>query len=123
MCGITAAFAYRRGAVLSEVERGELNAACLRMYCRGPDGAGFWYDDGGRIGFGHRRLAIIDLSDDSAQPMRGELGHTVIAFNGENYNYRELRKRLEARGCRFRSQGDTEVLLQLYAQKGAAMVH
>src|SRR5690348_13652545 len=107
MCGITAAFAYRRHAVLSEVERTGLDAASARMACRGPDGVGSWYSDDGRVGLGHRRLAIIDLSDKSAQPMRDELGRTTITFNGEIYNYRELRKRLEARGCRFRTEGDT----------------
>ena len=93
------------------------------MLCRGPDDAGVWISDDGRVALGHRRLAILDPSSRSAQPMRSDSGRYVISYNGEIYNFRELRRRLEALGEHFRSDGDTEVLLALYARKGADMVH
>ena len=89
----------------------------------GPDGKGEWYSQDNRVGFGHRRLSIIDLSDRAAQPMASADGRLVVSFNGEIYNYRELKKDLEARGRVFRTESDTEVLLQLYAEKAEAMVH
>ncbi len=92
------------------------------MTVRGPDGAGEWYADDGRLGLAHRRLAIIDLSERGAQPMASTDGGQVVTFNGEIYNYRTLRRGLEARGRVFRSDSDTEVLLHLYAEKGAALV-
>ncbi len=92
------------------------------MIARGPDGSGEWYSQDRRVGLAHRRLAIIDLSESGAQPMSGEDGRLVISFNGEIYNYRELRADLERKGRVFRSQSDTEVLLHLYAEKGEAMV-
>ena len=90
---------------------------------RGPDGKGAWYSEDGRVGFGHRRLSIIDLTDAGAQPMASADGSLVVTFNGEIYNYRELRKGLEAKGKIFRSHSDTEVLLHLYAERGEEMVH
>jgi asparagine synthase (glutamine-hydrolysing) len=93
------------------------------MGCRGPDGAGEWYSADGRVALGHRRLAIIDLSERGAQPMHDAGSAHVITFNGEIYNYRALRAQLETKGYRFRSDSDTEVLLHLYAEKGEAMVH
>jgi asparagine synthase (glutamine-hydrolysing) len=87
---------------------------------RGPDGEGVRYSDGGPpfVCFGHRRLAIIDLSEDAAQPMLDESGRFWLTFNGEIYNYRELRQELEAKGWRFRSRSDTEVLLHAYQEFG-----
>jgi len=93
------------------------------MIPRGPDGKGEWYSSDKRVALGHRRLSIIDLSDHAAQPMASDDGKLVITFNGEIYNYRALRKELEAKGHRFRSHSDTEVLLHLYADRGEAMVH
>ncbi len=92
------------------------------MAARGPDGAGAWYGEADRIGLGHRRLAIIDLTDNGHQPMQSADGRCTVTFNGEIYNYRELRRDLEAAGCVFQSQSDTEVLLHLYARQGVAMV-
>ena len=92
------------------------------MAARGPDGSGEWFSQDGRVGFGHRRFSIIDLSERAAQPMESADGKLVVTFNGEIYNYRALRTELEAEGCVFRTQSDTEVLLHLYAAKGAAMV-
>jgi asparagine synthase (glutamine-hydrolysing) len=121
MCGISAIFSYHSAA--PPLDRVELRAIRDHMAARGPDGKGEWYSADGRVGLGHRRLSIIDLSDRAAQPMAGADGQLVISFNGEIYNYRELKKDLEARGRVFRTGSDTEVLLQLYAEKGEAMLH
>jgi asparagine synthase (glutamine-hydrolysing) len=118
MCGINAIFAYRDSA--PPVERDELIATRESMRSRGPDAADAWIAPDARVGLGHRRLAIIDLSPGGAQPMRR--GHNVIIFNGEIYNYRELRERYIAQGVEFTSQSDTEVLLQMYAAKGPDML-
>jgi len=120
MCGIAGIFAYRDDA--APVDREELLRIRDHMARRGPDGAGLWYSDDGRTGLAHRRLAIIDLSDAGAQPMVSADGRYRVTFNGEIYNYRERRRELEGRGFAFRSNSDTEVLLHLYADRGAAMV-
>jgi asparagine synthase (glutamine-hydrolysing) len=83
---------------------------------RGPDGQGHWIE--GNLALGHRRLAIIDLSPQAAQPMLSADGRYVLSYNGELYNFRELRKELEAEGCVFRSQTDSEVVLYALAQWG-----
>ncbi len=120
MCGIAGIHAYLD--VAPRVDRGELVRMNERMVARGPDGNGLWVNEEGRTGFGHVRLAIIDLSEGGAQPMHASDGRLTITFNGEIYNYRELRAELQGRGRVFRSESDTEVLLQLYAEYGAAMV-
>jgi asparagine synthase (glutamine-hydrolysing) len=121
MCGIVGIYAYHYAA--NAVDRAELRRIRDDMAARGPDGLGDWYSQDERVGFGHRRLSIIDLSEQGAQPMMSADGKLVVTFNGEIYNYRELRASLEAKGRKFRTQTDTEVLLHLYAQKGEAMVH
>ncbi len=93
------------------------------MIARGPDGAGIWLSDDGRVGLAHRRLAIIDLSEAGAQPMATADKSIHIVFNGEIYNYRELRCDLEAKGYSFHSRSDTEVLLYLYQEHGPDLVH
>ena len=118
MCGIAAQFAYRSSAP----DPAALTAACDRMAPRGPDADGFWSGADGRVGLGHRRLSIIDLSEGGAQPMEVDGGAATIVFNGEIYNYEALKRDLEARGHRFRSTSDTEVLLRLYRDKGEAFV-
>lgn len=121
MCGIAGIYTYRNTA--PRVDREELARISEAMFRRGPDGDGVWIAPHQRIGLAHRRLAIIDLSPMGIQPMGTADGRLQITFNGEIYNYRELRRDLEARGCIFRSHTDTEVLLHLYAQYGGAMVH
>ncbi|HVR38339.1 MAG TPA: asparagine synthase (glutamine-hydrolyzing) [Thermoanaerobaculia bacterium] len=118
MCGINAIYAYRPSA--PNVDHEELIATRECMRSRGPDAADAWLSPDTRIGLGHRRLAIIDLSPAGAQPMHRD--ENVIVFNGEIYNYQELRARLEAKGRTFTSHSDTEVLLALYDELGEAML-
>ena len=86
---------------------------------RGPDGASSFVDREAAIGLGHRRLAILDLSDNGAQPMPYEDGRFWITYNGEIYNFLELRKELQDHGHRFRTESDAEVILASYSQWGA----
>lgn len=121
MCGIVSLFAYHESA--PPIDRDEALRIRDRMITRGPDGAGEWYSEDKRVALGHRRLSIIDLSETGAQPMQSRDNSLVIVFNGEIYNYRELRARLVRKGRQFRSTSDTEVLLHLYQDKGQDMVH
>src|SRR2546422_968751 len=84
---------------------------------RGPDDARLFLSEDGRVGLGFRRLRIIDLTPNANQPMANEDGSVRVVFNGEIYNYRDLRRGLEGRH-RFRSQSDTEVVVHLYEEKG-----
>src|SRR4051794_22696411 len=81
---------------------------------RGPDDSGIWIGLEGRVGLGHRRLAIIDLSPLGHQPMRSEDGQITLVFNGEIYNFKSIRAELQALGISFRSQSDTEVVIEAY---------
>ena len=118
MCGINLIFAYGDAPPVS---RDALLTVRDAMQPRGPDGAGDWISDDGRVGFGHRRLAIIDLSPGGAQPMHSADGRLTITFNGEIYNYKALQADLKAQGVTFRSDSDTEVLLALYDRYGPDM--
>lgn len=121
MCGLNGIFAYNPAAnAPSEVE---LIATRDHMSARGPNGFGQWWSENRRLGLGHRRLSILDLSERANQPMSSADGRLVIVFNGEIYNYPALRKALEARGRVFRTTSDTEALLHLYALEGPDMVH
>src|SRR5205807_9315906 len=117
-CGFNAIYASRDAA--PPADRDGLVATGEGLRTRGPDAAGMWLSPGGRVGLGHRRLAIIDLSPAGAQPMH--FGALTIIFNGEIYNYRELREGLESRGRTFASHSDTEVLLQLFDEKQERML-
>ncbi len=120
MCGIAGIYAYHYAA--NAVDLAELRRIRDHMAARGPDGLGEWHSQDERVAFGHRRLAIIDPSERGAQPMASADGKFVVTFNGEIYNYRQLRAALEAKGRVFRTGTDTEVLLHLYAEKGERMV-
>jgi asparagine synthase (glutamine-hydrolysing) len=113
MCGIA-------GIVGGGVEAGELRAMCAALEYRGPDEEGYYRDDS--VGLGMRRLRVIDLETGS-QPITSEDGNLVVVMNGEIYNYRELRRELEARGCHFRTHSDTETLLHLHGEYGIAGIH
>jgi asparagine synthase (glutamine-hydrolysing) len=121
MCGINGVVAYHSAS--GAPDEAELLATREAMRARGPDGAGAWWSLDRRCGLGHRRLSIIDLSDRALQPMTSEDSRFVVVFNGEIYNYPQLRAELEADGTRFRTTSDTESLLHLYARHGAEMVH
>jgi len=97
-----------------------LAAARERLRHRGPDADGVWREREGGLGLAHTRLAIIDLTPGGAQPMVSDCGRYVVTYNGEIFNYRDLRAEIEAAGERFRSASDTEVLLNLLRREGAA---
>jgi asparagine synthase (glutamine-hydrolysing) len=116
MCGLAGELRFDgRGADVAAVER-----SCAQLADRGPDGSGIWA--GGPLALGHRRLSIIDLSAAGSQPMvDSDLGLTIV-FNGCIYNYQDLRDQLQARGHRFFSTSDTEVIVKAYAEWGTACV-
>ena len=109
MCGIAGS---------TQADKDVLAAMAGRLAHRGPDGNGVWVDADGGMGLAHTRLAIIDLSAGGAQPMTSPCGRWIIAFNGEIYNYQDLRGQLEAAGEGFSSTSDTEVLLRLLMRDG-----
>lgn len=119
MCGLAGAIetTRRSDAVLLD-QRGRDMADCLRH--RGPDDEGVWSDPEVGITLSHRRLSIIDLSPGGHQPMTSQSGRYVLVFNGEIYNYLELRADLLQRGVQLRSRSDTEVLLESLAARGLA---
>src|SRR5258708_40358104 len=104
MCGIAGIYAYHYAA--NPVDRTELLRISDHMSGRGPDGVGEWSSQDERVMLGHRRLSIIDLSDRGAQPMVSADGKLVVTFNGEIYNYRELRRALQIQGYVFRTETD-----------------
>ena len=114
MCGI-AGFS-------GEFEQGLLERMAMAMAHRGPDDAGQWFDASNGVGLAHRRLSIIDLSPRGHQPMWDATRTVAIVYNGELYNFRELRDELAAQGFRFLSTCDTEVLLNLYLRDGEKML-
>jgi asparagine synthase (glutamine-hydrolysing) len=120
MCGIAGTFNYAPG--VAPVDREELRRMRDHMTLRGPDGSGEWFSQDRAVGLGHRRLSIIDLSANGAQPMVSRDGKYAVTFNGEIYNFQKLRKQLEEAGDVFRSHSDTEVLLHLYRRNGEKMV-
>lgn len=103
---------------IPEPERQWLDAGRDALVHRGPDDAGTWWSSDGRVGLAHRRLAILDLSPLGRQPMSDGTGELWIVFNGEIYNFRELREELAGKGHGFRSRTDTEVILAAYREWG-----
>ncbi|MDX2222423.1 MAG: asparagine synthase (glutamine-hydrolyzing), partial [Rhodospirillaceae bacterium] len=116
MCGIVGVF---DGVAGSQIDPALIRRMADAIAHRGPDGDGFHIAPG--IGLGHRRLAIIDLSG-GAQPMATADGQTVVVFNGEIYNFREVAAELAAHGCVFRTRSDTEVILEAYRVWGPSCV-
>jgi asparagine synthase (glutamine-hydrolysing) len=117
MCGI-AGIINKNGA---PVDRGLLQRMTERAKHRGPDGVGYHFS--GNVGLGHRRLAIIDLTDGGSQPMHSGDGRLTVTFNGEIYNYLEIRDELRRLGHHFATGSDTEVVLAAYTEWGADCVH
>ena len=118
MCGICGELRFDGQAPGRET----LEVMTARLARRGPDASGHYF--AGPIALGHRRLAVIDLSERSNQPMVDEALGLVLVFNGTIYNYRELREQLRAKGYRFFSDGDSEVILKAYAEWGEdCLVH
>ncbi|MCI4661515.1 MAG: N-acetylglutaminylglutamine amidotransferase [Neomegalonema sp.] len=118
MCGICGEIVVGHGA--EPASAGRIEKMTQAMAPRGPDGAGVVVR--GRVGFGHRRLKIIDLSEAAAQPFVDTDAGLMIAFNGCIYNYPELRAELEGKGHRFASTGDTEVILKAWKEWGTEAV-
>ncbi|CAN5394439.1 asparagine synthase (glutamine-hydrolyzing) [soil metagenome] len=117
MCGITGIFNIDGAPVSISL----LRKMTDKIAHRGPDGEGFYTDS--FIGFGHRRLAIIDLSPLGHQPMQSEDGNYIITYNGEVYNFQNIRMELEAKGYSFRSKTDSEVILKSFIEWGKECVH
>ena len=118
MCGIFGIFD----------KHGNIGIDYLKKYTdllshRGPDDSGIWIDNSGRVGFGHRRLSIIDLTKSGRQPMFSNDSRIAITFNGEIYNHIELRRELSAIGYIFNTSTDTEVLLASYITWGESCLN
>ncbi len=113
MCGIAGYISLD-----NSIKPAELVNATTRIQHRGPDAEGFYFSEDGKVGLGHRRLSIIDLSSSANQPMFSPDGRYVIIFNGEVYNFKELQQKLTDKGASLKTTSDTEVILQLFAEKG-----
>ena len=117
MCGISGLLDTSRRCGTQELRDRVLEMVnTLRL--RGPDDVGTWADAEVGVALGHRRLSIVDLSPEGHQPMRSACGRYVISFNGEVYNFQELRRELETYGYSFRGHSDTEVMLSCISQWG-----
>ena len=121
MCGIAGVFNFSK-SLSDGVDERELDLMSNSMIPRGPDSGGVWIGQKKNIGLVHRRLSIIDISKSGDQPMVSVDGRYHIVFNGEIYNHHDLRQSLKKDGFKFRSESDTEVLLNLYAAYGSKMV-
>ena len=108
MCGIAGTIYFNEQSSSEQ----ELKAMISFLKRRGPDAEGYWVKE--NIGFCHRRLSIIDLSNNASQPMEDEGKNSVITYNGEIYNYSLLKKELQQKGFTFHSESDTEVILVGY---------
>jgi asparagine synthase (glutamine-hydrolysing) len=119
MCGIAGVVSITPFASSLGIEQ-TLHRMARLIAHRGPDGSDIWHSD--HVGLAHTRLAIIDLSEAGRQPMRDVSGYLTLTFNGEIYNYRELREELKAAGHHFRTETDSEVILNGYHEWGEAVV-
>lgn len=119
MCGIAG---YLGRTAPNGDLRADLEGALKAIHYRGPDDWGVWAEDAG-VGFGHKRLSILDLSPHGHQPMVSADGRLIMVFNGEVYNFADIRRDLEAKGHRFRGTGDSEVILAAFGEWGIEAVH
>jgi asparagine synthase (glutamine-hydrolysing) len=117
MCGI-AGLVSRDASIPGDKLRAQAAAMADSLALRGPNGGGVWIDPGAGVAFGHRRLAVVDLSSAGRQPMVSANGRYVITYNGEIFNHRELRCDLEAKGIRLVGESDTEVMLEAFSYWG-----
>src|SRR5690554_5318191 len=117
MCGITG-IVNRRG----NVEEKELSLMTQKIVHRGPDASGIFINNYKTCGLGHRRLSIIDLSNAANQPMHSSCGKYTIVYNGEVYNYQEIKEDLQNKGIEFSTNSDTEVVLQAFIYWGSKCV-
>jgi asparagine synthase (glutamine-hydrolysing) len=113
MCGIVGVASRH-----ATTDREWVSAGCAAMAHRGPDDSGIWWSPNGNVGLAQTRLAIIDLSPGGHQPMHDQANRLSIVFNGEIYNYLDLREQLAAKGHKFQTQSDTEVVLAAYHEWG-----
>lgn len=120
MCGIAGAFYFDLNN--EHNAKNCVDAISEALKKRGPDAYGFWQDDTQDLAFGHRRLSILDLNSRSDQPMLSPDQRYVIVFNGEIYNFNELKKELESKGEVFQTTGDTEVIVRLYSLEKEKML-
>ena len=114
MCGIA--------GIIGDARLERITAMTQAMVHRGPDDGAVWLDPEADVALGHRRLSIIDLSSAGRQPMASPDGRYVLTYNGEIFNFKRLRAELEAKGYRFASSTDTEVLLHGYAEWGKGVL-
>ena len=115
MCGIAGYISLN-----NQFTQLQLKEAAAVMQHRGPDAEGFYFSPDNKIGFAHRRLSILDLSTAANQPMLSADGRYCIVFNGEVYNFYELKQQLQDKGASLKTTSDTEVILELFAQKGSS---
>ena len=113
MCGIIGVLDKRSGGL-----KGVLQPMVQALHHRGPNASGYWMDSSLGVGIGHTRLSIIDLSEEGKQPMVSASGRYVLTYNGEVYNFVELRRELERNGHGFRGHSDSEVMLAAFEQWG-----
>lgn len=118
MCGIVGIYSSRN----LTIDVASLEKSTHSLAHRGPDDSGLFVNSSVNIGLGHRRLSILDLSAYGHQPMHADDNSAVLVFNGEIYNFREIRLELESKGFVFKGNSDTEVLLKLYLSEGSAML-
>ena len=113
MCGILGVVSFQKA--ISDQSLKEMRDM---LEHRGPDSAGIWRSEDRKVSLAHRRLSVIDLSDEASQPMEDSDQRAVIIFNGEIYNFQEIRKELRCNGVRFRTNSDTEVILEAWKRWG-----
>ena len=113
MCGIAGYITLN-----NSINPTQLKKATSLLQHRGPDAGGFYFSDDEKVGLGHRRLSILDLSASANQPMYSSDGNHIIIFNGEVYNFTELRQKLKDKGASLRTSSDTEVILQSFVEQG-----